>query len=201
MALSPQVGFATEIVMKAFSVSVLVGSLRRESFSLKLATYLERIDGPQFSFQPVNIGDLAFYNEDLEVSPPPPWLRLRQQIRHSDAVLFVTPEYNRSIPAVLKNAIDVASRPLPENSWNGKPAGVISVSPGAMGAFGAHHHLRQSMVGVNMRAMPQPEAYLGNVRALFNDNGDITNSSTVMFLRNFLMTFAEWIQMTGPSGN
>lgn len=183
--------------MAPYSVTTLVGSLRRESFSRKVALSVQQISPPSMRFEITEIGDLPLYNEDLEHVPPESWRNFREKIRTSDALLFVTPEYNRSIPAVLKNAIDVGSRPLPQNTWSGMPAGVISVSPGAMGAFGAHHHLRQSMVGVNMRAMPQPEAYLGNIRSLLDEQDRIVNAGTITFLQDFLVHFADWIGRNG----
>jgi chromate reductase len=109
-------------------------------------------------------------------------------------VLFLTPEYNRSVPGVLKNAIDVGSRPYGKSAWNGKPGAVISVTSGALGAFGANHHLRQSLVFLNVPAMPQPEAYIGNAASLFDDKGTLTNDSTRSFLQKFLQAFAQWIE-------
>jgi chromate reductase, NAD(P)H dehydrogenase (quinone) len=137
---------------------------------------------------------LPFYNQDLEDTPPLAWTAFRDRVRVADAVLFVTPEYNRSVPAVLKNAIDVGSRPYGSSVWSGKPAAVISVSPGAIGGFGANHHLRQSLVFVDMPAMQQPEAYIGNAGALFDDEGHVTNDDRRKLLQNFASAFSTWIE-------
>jgi chromate reductase len=110
-----------------------------------------------------------------------------------DGVLFITPEYNRSVPAVLKNAIDVGSRPYGNSAWDGKPGAVVSVSPGNISGFGANHHLRQSLVFLNVPAMPQPEAYIGGAAKLFNDNGDLINQSTREFFQKFMVAFAQWV--------
>src|SRR5689334_5202168 len=175
-------------------VAVLVGSLRRESFTRRVAVALGRLAPPTLALQIVEIGDLPLYNQDLETAAPPsPWVRFRDRIRTADAVLFVTPEYNRSVPSVLKNAIDVGSRPYGKSVFSGKPAAVVSVSPGALAAFGANHHLRQSLVFLDMPAMQQPEAYIGNAAALFDESGHLKNESTTAFLRNFMKSFESWI--------
>src|SRR5205085_6141001 len=137
---------------------------------------------------------LPLYDQDTDANPPSEWRELRQRVKAADAVLFITPEYNRSIPGVLKNALDGASRPYGQNAWNGKPAAVVSASPGAIGGFGANHHLRQSLVFLNVPAMPQPEAYLGGAGALFDANGALTNESTRDFLKKFMQSFAAWIE-------
>src|SRR5438552_15299230 len=142
-------------------VAVLVGSLRRESFTPKVANALIKLAPPSVVLEIVDIGGVSLYNQDLEPSAPRDWLALRDKLRAADAVLFATPEYNRSVPGVLKNAIDVASRPFSQNAWDGKPGAVISVSPGAAGGFGSNHHLRQSCVFLNISVMPQPEMYIG----------------------------------------
>ncbi|MCW3118379.1 MAG: phosphodiesterase, partial [Chitinophagaceae bacterium] len=131
--------------MAKYKTAVLVGSLRKESYNLKMAKALIRLAPASLLLEIVNIGQLPFYNEDLEASTPIEWKVFREQLSTFDAVLFVTPEYNRSVPAVLKNAIDVGSRPHGKNSWDGKPGAVVSVSPGNLSAFGANHHLRQSL--------------------------------------------------------
>ena len=177
------------------TVAVIVGSLRRESFSKKTANALARLAPQDLKFEAVPIGDLPFYNEDLETqSPPQAWTEFRERIRAADAVLFVTPEYNRSVPGVLKNAIDVGSRPYGASVFNGKPAAVISTSVGALGGFGANHHLRQSLVFLNMPTLAQPEAYVGNSGALFDAEGQLKNESTEKFLRDFGATFGQWIE-------
>jgi chromate reductase len=154
---------------------------------------LEGVAPERLKLEIAEIGNLPFYNPDLEENVPPAWAAFRQKIAASDAVIFVTPEYNRSVPGVLKNAIDVGSRPYGKSAWAGKPAGVVSVSPGALAAFGANHHLRQSLVFLDMPAMQQPEAYIGNAAALFDDKGHLANESTTAFLRMFMKSFESWI--------
>jgi chromate reductase len=177
-------------------VAVFVGSLRRESWTRRIAVALGRLAPPQLKLEIVEIGDLPLYNQDLETEhPPEPWTRLRDRIRAADAVLFATPEYNRSVPAVLKNAIDVGSRPAGKAAWNGKPGAVVSVSPGALGAFGANHHLRQSLVFLDVPTLQQPEVYLGGVANLVDAEGNITNDSTRAFLTKFMDAFAHWIEV------
>jgi chromate reductase len=141
----------------------------------------------------VEIGGLALYNEDLDANPPAAWVSFRQRIMAADAVLFVTPEYNRSVPAPLKNALDVGSRPYGQSAWGGKPGAVISVSPGAIGGFGANHHLRQSLVFLNVPAMQQPEAYIGGAADLFDGEGKLKKDGTREFLRKFIQAFESWI--------
>ena len=177
-------------------VAVFVGSLRRESWTRRIAVALGRVAPPQLRLDIVEIGDLPLYNQDLETeTPPEPWTRLRTRIRAADAVLFATPEYNRSVPSVLKNAIDVGSRPSGKAAWNGKPGAVVSVSPGALGAFGANHHLRQSLVFLDVPTLQQPEVYLGGVANLVDEEGNITNDSTRAFLTKFMSAFAHWIEV------
>jgi chromate reductase len=142
----------------------------------------------------VEIGQLPLYNQDDEANPPPASAAFKARVRKADAVLFVTPEYNRSVPGVLKNAIDVASRPYGDSAWSGKPGAVISVSPGAIGAFGANHHLRQSLVFLNVPAMPQPEAYIGGAAKIFDASGALIDNSVRDFMQKFLTAFAQWIE-------
>ena len=175
-------------------VAVLVGSLRKESFNRKMAKALIAIAPAPLKLEIVEIGQLPLYNQDFDPDPPPAVPAFKQRIERSDAVLFVTPEYNRSVPGVLKNAIDVGSRPSGKSAWNGKPAAVVSVSPGAIGAFGANHALRQSLVFLNMPAMQQPEAYVGNAAKLFDDKGELTAEATREFMGKFLQAFAQWIE-------
>ena len=179
--------------MKKYKIAVIVGSLRKESYNLKTAKELIALAPESLSLEIINIADLPMFNEDLESTPPQEWITLREQIIAADGVLFLTPEYNRSVPAVLKNAIDVGSRPYGQNSWDGKPAAIVSVSIGGISGFGANHHLRQSLVFVNMHTMAQPEAYIGGAGALFNDEGKLTNDSTKDFLNNFMVAFEKWI--------
>jgi chromate reductase, NAD(P)H dehydrogenase (quinone) len=174
-------------------VAVFVGSLRKESYTRKLANALAKIAPPSLKLEMVEIGNLPLYNQDLDGNPPADWVALKDRIKRADAVLFMTPEYNRSVPGVLKNALDVASRPYGQSAWNGKPGAVISVSPGAIGAFGANHHLRQSLVFLNVPAMTQPEAYIGNAASLVDDKGEIANAATKEFLMKFLDAFGIWI--------
>jgi chromate reductase, NAD(P)H dehydrogenase (quinone) len=176
-------------------VVVLVGSLRKDSLNRKMADALIALNIPSLKFEFAEFGLLPLYNHDLDGEiPPAPWVSFRQQIRSADAYLFVTPEYNRSVPGALKNALDVASRPYGKNAWEGKPGAVIGVSPGALGAFGANHHLRQSLVFLNVPTMQQPEAYIGGAANFFDADGKLTNESTREFLTKFGHAFAAWIE-------
>jgi len=178
-------------------IAVVVGSLRKGSYSRMVAKAMCGL-APGMECAIVEIGRLPLYNADLdEGSPPVEWTAFREAIRGADAVLFVTPEYNRSVPGILKNAIDVGSRPYGKSAWSGKPAAVVSVSPGALSAFGANHHLRQSFVFLDMPAMQQPEAYIGGVAKLFDASGALVNDDTREFLRKFMESFAAWIRKTG----
>src|SRR4051812_35268894 len=141
-------------------IAVIIGSLRKESITRKVALELFALAPPSLEFEIVEIGELALYNQDLEengATAPQAWTQFRERVKGADGVLFMTPEYNRSVPAALKNAIDVGSRPYGSSVWSGKPAAIISVSPGAIGGFGANHHLRQSMVFLDMPLLQQPE--------------------------------------------
>jgi chromate reductase len=180
--------------MTTRKVAVFVGSLRKDSFNRKIAEALAEVAPPSLKLEIVEIGQLPFYNQDVEEHAPESWTAFRQKIRDADAVLFVTPEYNRSVPGVLKNAIDVGSRPYGHSAWDGKPGAVVSASPGAIGGFGANHHLRQSLVFLNVPAMQQPEAYIGNVASLFDEQGKLTNEGTRDFLKKFMQAFAAWIE-------
>ncbi|MBU2962109.1 NAD(P)H-dependent oxidoreductase [Citreicella sp. C3M06] len=175
-------------------VAVLVGSLRDGSFNRKLACEMARLapDGLEFSF--VRTGELPLYNPDLdEGTPPEAWTAFRRAVGRADAVMFVTPEYNRSVPANLKNALDVGSRPIGNSVWDGKPSAVVSGSMGAIGGFGANHHLRQSLVALNAAPMQQPEAYIGAIHTLFDEQGTLKNADTKAFLASFMAAFATWI--------
>jgi chromate reductase len=175
-------------------VAVLVGSLREGSLNRLTAEALARMAPDSLSFDVVPIGDLPLYNEDLEKEVPPAWQAFRDRVRPAEAVLFVTPEYNRSVPGLLKNAIDVGSRPYGRSVWSGKPAAVASVSPGAIGGFGANHHLRQSLVFLDMPAMQQPEAYFGGAAGFFDDSGQLGNPATEKVMRAFIEAFARWVE-------
>ena len=174
-------------------VAVLIGSLRKESFTRKLAKNLIALAPRSLAFEIVELGSLQMYNQDLEENVPQAWSEFRERVHKFDGLLFCTPEYNRSVPAVLKNAIDVGSRPPAASVWNGKPAAIVSVSPGAMGGFGANHHLRQSLICLNVPTMAGPEAYVGNAAKLFDEAGQLNNDSTKEFLTKFMESFDRWI--------
>jgi chromate reductase len=178
------------------NVAVLVGSLRKDSYNRKMARALAAIAPEGLKLEIVEIGQLPHYNQDDEGNPPAASAAFRQKLAEADAVLFVTPEYNRSVPGVLKNAIDVGSRPYGKSIWSGKPAAVMSVSPGAIGGFGANHHLRQSLVFLDMPALQQPEAYIGSAGELFDESGGLKKPETKKFLESFLAAFAAWIDRT-----
>ena len=176
-----------------------MGSLRKDSFNRMTANVLATLSPAALRLEIVEIGQLPLYNQDDDDqgAPRPEWVAFRERIRAADAVLFVTPEYNRSVPGVLKNAIDVGSRPYGQSAWDGKPGAVISVSPGAIGGFGANQHLRQSCVFLNVPTMQQPEAYIGSAATLFDKEGNVTNESTRDFLKSFMQAFAVWIEKVG----
>lgn len=176
-------------------VVVIVGSLRKASWTRRVATALAKLAPPSLKLEVVEIGELPLYNQDFdeEKRVPPQWQAFRDRVSRADAVLFCTPEYNRSVPGVLKNAIDVGSRPYGKSAWSKKPAAVVSVSPGALGAFGANHHLRQSLVFLDMPTLQQPEVYLSGVAALVDAEGNVLKEETKKFLTAFLDTFAVWI--------
>ena len=179
---------------RTYTIAVLVGSLRPEGFSKTVARTLISLAPSSLEFEFVEIGDLALYNMELEEAVPPAWAEFRSKVRSKDALLFVTPEYNRSIPGALKNAIDVGSRPYGHSVWSEKPAGVVSVSPGNMGAFGANHHLRQTFVFLNVPVMQQPEAYIGGVVKLFDSEGNLVDEGTREFFRTYMNAFETWIK-------
>lgn len=180
--------------MSQFKIAVLVGSLRKESLNLKMAKALIALAPPTLTLEILDLSKLALYNEDLDADPPQAWTDLRESVKKFAGILFVTPEYNRSVPAVLKNALDVGSRPYGKNVWDGKPAAVISVSPSAMGGFGANHHLRQSLVFLNVPVMQQPEAYIGGAAKLFDEKGQLVNDSTKEYLRKILSAYSAWVE-------
>jgi chromate reductase len=175
------------------SVGVFVGSLRKESFNRKTALTLAKMAPASLKLEIVEIGQLSMYNQDLDQDPPENWVAFRKRVKAFDAVLFVTPEYNRSVPAVLKNAIDVASRPYGQSAWDGKPGAVITVSPGSIGGFGANHHLRQSMVFLNVPLLQQPECYIGNAGNLFDSAGELTNDGTRELFAKFIQSYARFV--------
>ena len=181
------------------TVGILIGSLRRDSFSKKVAQRLGVLLAEQFDITFLDISNLAMYNQDLdnEDGMPPEWRHFRQSVKALDAVLFVTPEYNRSMPAVLKNALDVASRPYTSNAWSGKPGAAVSVSPGLIGGFGANSHLRQSAGCMNIPMMQQPEAYIGNIAGSVGADG-VPDKSLQDFLQKFADAFADWVHRFTP---
>ena len=179
---------------RTFDVAVLVGSLRADSLNRRVAEALAGLAPPSLALEIVGIGDLPFYNPDLDTdAPPAPWARFRERVARADALLFVTPEYNRSVPAALKNAIDVGSRPYGKGVFGGKPGAVVTVSPGAIGGFGANHHLRQSLVFLDVPVMQQPEAYLGGADKFFGEDGKLANEGTAKFLGKIIHAYADWV--------
>lgn len=179
---------------KTFEVAVLVGSLRKDSINRKLAHAITRLAPDNLSFRFIEIRDLPFYDSDLdEGTPPAEWTRFRDEMKAVDAVLFVTPEYNRTLPAALKNALDVGSRPYGDSVWGGKPAAIATGSLGAIGGFGANHHLRQALTFLDMPAMQQPEAYISSFGDMFDDKGEVKNEGTKDFLATFAKAFADWV--------
>lgn len=178
--------------------AVLVGSLRSASISRKTAVALQKLAPAGLTLNIVEIGDLPLYNQDLEGdAAPEAWVRFRQAIRESDAVLFVTPEYNRSVPAALKNALDIGSRPSGKGVWLGKPGAVVGLSPGVLGGMAAALHLRQVLACLNIHTLAHPEVYLSGADKFFDETGALTSDSARTFLSGFLETFARWIARTG----
>ena len=177
-------------------IGILVGSLRKESFSKKIAANVAALFPEGYETEFIEIENLPFYNQDYdnENNVRAEYTNFRNRIKEIDAVLFVTPEYNRSVPAVLSNALDIGSRPYGASVWNGKPAAIISQSPGNLGGFGANHHLRQLLACLNMPVVQQPEAYISNTAALLDENGKINNEGTVQFLQSFVDTFVNLIK-------
>lgn len=181
-------------------VAVLVGSLREGSWNRRAAEALAGLAPSHLKFSFVDI-EVSLYNQDLDTdAPPADWTRLRDAIRPADGVLFVTPEYNRSVPGVLKNAIDIASRPYGKGVLNGKPAAVMGVSIGQIGAFGANHHLRQSLAFLDMPTLQQPEMYLGPAEKLFSPEGAILNDDTRKLMTKFVTAFGDWIEVMSARG-
>jgi len=175
-------------------IGVFVGSLRKGSFNRSVAEYLAALVPDGYQAQFFDIGGLQLYNQDLDENPPQAWVEFRAAVKELDAFLFVTPEYNRSIPGVLKNALDVGSRPYGQSVWSGKPGGVVSVSPGAIGGFGANHHLRQVLSFLNVYALQQPEAYIGNATSLLDKEGNVVNEDSKTFFKNYIERFIDWIE-------
>jgi chromate reductase len=180
--------------MKIKKIGVIVGSLRKDSWNRKIAKVLMSFAPSSMEMETIEIGQLPHYNQDDDENPSKASTEFKRKISAVDGLLFLTPEYNRSVPGVLKNALDVASRPYGQSAWDGKPGAVISVSPGAIGGFGANHHVRQSLTFLNVPCMQQPEAYIGGVANLFDKDGNFNNKSAEDFLRKFMAAFVIWIE-------
>lgn len=184
-----------------FKIAVVVGSLRKESYNKKLARSLEKLAKGKMEFIFVDIGALPLFNQDLETNVPASVIKLKSDIESADAILFVTPEYNRSIPGVLKNAIDWASRPYGKSSWAGKPAAVCGTSPGAIGTAVAQAHLKGILAGyLDMPLLGQPEMYIVYKEENFDADYNVTNESTKKFLQGFIDKFADWIDIHAKAG-
>lgn len=179
-------------------IGIIVGSLRKESFNRSVAKYLASVAPKSYLVNFPGIGNLELYNQDLDDTPTAAWVEFREEIKALDAFLFVTPEYNRSIPGVLKNAIDVGSRPHGQSVWTGKPGGIVSVAPGAIGGFGASHHLRQVLSCLNVYTMQHPEAYVGNIIEALDESGQVVAENTQTFLTKYMDSFIRWINRFEP---
>lgn len=180
--------------MSKKTIGIIVGSLRKESFNKSIANYVDSLLPAEYEAKFIDISDVDMFNQDLEDNPPVSWTRLREDVKAADAYLFFTPEYNRSVPAVLKNVLDVASRPYGQNVWSHKPAGIVSVSMGGIAAFGANHHLRQTLAFLDVYPLQQPEAYIGNVMGLLDDKGNLVNEDTKNFLKSYADAFTAWVE-------
>jgi chromate reductase len=179
-----------------YKIAIVVGSLRRDSINLKVARSLCAFAGERLDCDIVQIGDLPLYNQEYDPDPPPEYVRFREEIASKDGVLFVTPEYNRGVPGVLKNAIDVGSRPYGQSVWNQMPAAIVSASPGSIGGFGANHQLRQACVFLNMPVMQHPEAYLGHVGDdSFDESGCLKDGKLKDLILALAKAFADWVHL------
>src|SRR6185437_9070213 len=179
--------------MATHHIVTIVGSLRKESFSLKIANALAKLAPPTLKLDVTTLHGISFFNQDLEANPPADWQAFREKLQRSNGVLFVTPEYNRSIPGVLKNAIDVGSRPSGRSSFNGKPTGIIANSPGALGGVSAAKHLQNVLPVIAGPIMQQPEVYLSAVGDAFNDKGELVKESLQKVLQQYVDAFATFI--------
>lgn len=186
---------------QSIDVVVIVGSLRKASYTRKIARALLQLAPQGLRCREIDIGKLEMYNEDLDRRPPASWTRFREQIAKAGAVLLLTPEYNRSIPACLKNALDVGSRPQGKNLWDGKPAAVVSVTPYQMGAMAANHAVRQALVYLNMPVMQQPEAYIAKAGELLDSRGALKNRGTRKFLSDFMAAFERFSARFDDNGS
>lgn len=174
-------------------VAIVVGSLRKESFNRKVANEMIRLAPEGLALEIVEIKDLTFFSEDLENNPPQSWIDFKNKVADSDAILFVSPEYNRTIPGVLKNAMEIGARPPKENSWKGKPGAVVTVSPGAVGGLGANLTIRNAALSLNIPMMHQPEAFIGQIKDRLMEDGKTVNEKTEKFLKDFLEAFEKWV--------
>ncbi|CAI8843317.1 2-hydroxy-1,4-benzoquinone reductase [Methylocaldum szegediense] len=182
-----------EIIMSGYQIAVIVGSLRKESFNRKLADAVIRLAPAEFSFKQLKIDDLPLYNQDDDGNQAEPVKRLKNEIKAAQGLLFVTPEYNRSIPGVLKNAIDHASRPYGQNAWAGKPAGVLGASIGAIGTAIAQQHLRNVLAYLDVPALGQPEAFIQVREGLFDEDGNI-GAASKDFLQDWMDRYVAWVK-------
>ena len=176
-----------------YSVAVIVGSLRKESFTLKIANALAKLAPDALKLNVVTLHGISFFNQDLEATPPADWVKFREMLQGSSAVLFVTPEYNRAISGVLKNAIDVGSRPYGKSSFNGKPTGIVSNSPGPLGGVNAAKHLQNMLPGISGSIMGQPEIYLNGIGDAFDANGEVTKEPLKEVLKQYIDAFAAFV--------
>ena len=175
-------------------IVVIVGSLRKESFSLKIAQALAKLAPPRLKLEVTTLNGISFFNQDLEANPPADWLAFREKLQKSNGIIFVTPEYNRAIPGVLKNAIDVGSRPYGKSSFLGKPTGIISNSPGPLGGVSAAKTLQNILPGISGPIMGQPETYLNGIGDAFNDKGELVKESLQKILEQYLAAFAAFVE-------
>lgn len=181
--------------METINIAVIIGSARKDSFTKKIAFILQELAPKEFNFNYVDITKIPYYEEDLEGTSDEPkeWRVFREQIQNNEALLFVTPEYNRSFPAIVKNALDVGSRPYGKSVWNDKPAGVVSISPGSLGGVNATNHLKQVLAFLNVHVIQQPEVYIASVHTLLDQKGKLNNKKTQEFLTMYLQGLKEWI--------
>jgi len=184
----------------AYRIAIIVGSLREGSINRKVARSICALRNENLECSMIEIGDLPLYNQDLDSNPPEQWVRFRKQIADSDGVLFCSPEYNRGIPGVLKNAIDVGSRPYGQSVFDKKPAAIVTASPGSIGGFGANHQIRQAAVFLNMPIMQQPEAYLGHVTEdSFDGDGKLKEGGLKQLVTTLAHAFHDWVEMVHRS--
>lgn len=179
--------------METKKVAIIVGSLRKESFNRKVANEFIRLAPKSLTLEIVEINDLTFFNEDIENNPPQSWTDFKSKVAESDAILFVSPEYNRTLPGVLKNAMEIGARPPKQNSWKEKPGAVVTVSPGAVGGLGANLNIRNAALSLNIPMMHQPEAFIGGIKDRLLEDGKTVNEKTEKFMTDFLIAFEKWI--------